>query len=281
MKLVRYGSRGQERPGLIDAEGRLRDLADHVDDIAGDALLPSSLERLAALDPESLPPVDGDKRLGAPVARVGKFIGIGLNYKDHANEAGMPPPDEPVLFMKAVSSICGPNDNVRLPRGSQKTDWEGELAVVIGADGKYIPEETALDHVAGYCGVCDFTERAFQFERGPTWDKGKGADSFGPLGPWLVTRDEIKDPQKLQISLEVDGERVQFGNTADMIYPVAHLVSYVSQFMSLQPGDVIATGTPAGVGMGMDPPRYLKTGMRVKLAVERLGEQSHHVVADD
>ena len=281
MKLVRYGQPGQEKPGVIDAQGALRDLSAVVGEIGGDLLLPESLKRLRETDIAALPKVDGTPRLGPCVAGVGKFIGVGLNYSDHARETGAEPPSEPVLFMKATSSICGPNDNIHIPRGSEKTDWEVELGVIIGLDGKYIPKDTAMEHVAGYCTLCDVTERAYQFERGPTWDKGKGADTFGPIGPWLVTADEIKDPHALPLWLEVDGERMQFGSTEFMIFKIPELISYISQFWSLQPGDVIATGTPAGVGLGMTPPRYLRPGNRVTLSVEKLGEQSHHVVADD
>lgn len=281
MKLVRYGQPGREKPGALDAQGVLRDLSGEVDDIAGDVLLPASIQKLKALNLSALPAVEGSPRIGACVGRVGKFIGIGLNYTDHAEETGAEAPAEPVMFMKTTSSICGPNDNIRIPRGSEKTDWEVELGIVIGQDGKYIPRDTALDHVAGYCTICDVTERSYQFERGPTWDKGKGCDTFGPIGPWLVTPDEIKDPQALPLWLEVDGERMQFGSTEFMIFKVAELISYVSHFWSLQPGDVIATGTPAGVGMGQKPPRFLRPGNRITLGVEKLGEQSHHVVADD
>ena len=281
MKLVRYGQPGREKPGALDAQGVLRDLSGEVDDIAGDVLLPASIQKLKALDLSALPAVEGSPRIGACVGRVGKFIGIGLNYTDHAEETGAEAPAEPVMFMKTTSSICGPNDNIRIPRGSEKTDWEVELGIVIGQDGKYIPRDTAPDHVAGYCTICDVTERSYQFERGPTWDKGKGCDTFGPIGPWLVTPDEIKDPQALPLWLEVDGERMQFGSTEFMIFKVAELISYVSHFWSLQPGDVIATGTPAGVGMGQKPPRFLRPGNRITLGVEKLGEQSHHVVADD
>lgn len=281
MKLVRYGQPGREKPGALDAQGVLRDLSGEVDDIAGDVLLPASIAKLKALDLSSLPAVEGSPRIGACVGRVGKFIGVGLNYTDHAEETGAEAPAEPVMFMKTTSSICGPNDNIRIPRGSEKTDWEVELGIVIGQDGKYIPRDTALDHVAGYCTICDVTERSYQFERGPTWDKGKGCDTFGPIGPWLVTPDEIKDPHSLPLWLEVDGERMQFGSTEFMIFKVAELISYISHFWSLQPGDVIATGTPAGVGMGHKPPRFLRPGNRITLGVEKLGEQSHHVVADD
>ncbi|QTL02055.1 fumarylacetoacetate hydrolase family protein [Aquabacter sp. L1I39] len=278
MKLVRYGAAGQERPGLIDAEGRLRDLSALVPDIAGAALLPDSLERLKAVDTASLPLVDGNPRLGACVGNVGKFVCVGLNYSDHAAESGLPVPEEPVLFMKATSSIVGPNDDVEIPRGSQKTDWEVELGIVIGKTAKYVSEADALAHVAGYCIVNDVSERAFQIERGGQWDKGKGCDTFGPIGPWLVTADEVKDPQDLHMWLEVDGHRYQDGSTRTMIFGVAHVVSYISQFMSLQPGDIISTGTPPGVGLGQKPPVYLKAGQVMRLGIAGLGEQRQTTV---
>lgn len=273
MKLVRHGAAGQERPGLIDAEGRLRDLAGIVPDIAGAVLLPESLDRLKAVDPSTLPLVEGSPRLGACVGAVGKLVCVGLNYSDHAAESGLPVPSEPVLFMKATSSIVGPNDDVEIPRGSSKTDWEVELGIVIGKPAKYVSEEDALSHVAGYCVINDVSEREFQIERGGQWDKGKGCDTFGPMGPWLVTADEVKDPQDLHMWLEVDGKRFQDGSTRTMIFGVAHLVSYISQFMSLQPGDVISTGTPPGVGLGQKPPLYLKPGQVMRLGIEGLGEQ--------
>jgi len=274
MKLVRYGERGCERPALLDAAGRLRDLSAHVADIAGPALLPESLARLAALDPASLPPVEGAPRIGACVGHVGKFVCVGLNYSDHAAESGMPVPAEPVLFMKATSAISGPYDEVEIPRGAQKTDWEVELGIVVGKPAKYVSAADALSHVAGYCVVNDISERAFQIERsGGQWDKGKGCDTFGPIGPWLVTADEVKDPQDLHLWLEVDGKRFQDGSTRTMVFGVAHLVSYISQFMSLQPGDVIATGTPPGVGLGQKPPLYLKAGQTMRLGIDGLGEQ--------
>lgn len=285
MKLLRYGPKGAERPGMLDDEGRVRDLSGLVGDIAGEALTPEGLARIAALDPVTLPLVPGrpqrDVRLGPCVGHVGKFVAIGLNYADHAAESGMPVPPEPVIFGKWTSCISGPDDDVILPRGSQKTDWEVELGVVIGRGGSYIDETEALDHVAGYCVVNDVSEREYQLERAGTWDKGKGCDSFGPLGPWLVTRDEVADPQALRLWLEVDGVMRQDGTTATMVYGVAHLVSYVSRFMGLQPGDVIATGTPPGVGMGQKPPTYLKGGEVMRLSVEGLGVQTQKVVRGD
>ncbi len=279
MKLLRFGPKGQEKPGLLDSDGNIRDLSDHVFDIAAGTLSPSGLSALAALDPASLPLVAGTPRIGACVGRVGKFICIGLNYADHAEEAGMEVPPEPVLFFKATSAIMGPNDDVVIPKGSTKTDWEVELGVVIGSHAAYVDEADALDHVAGYCVINDLSERAFQIERAGQWVKGKSADTFGPIGPWLVTKDEIKDPQNLSLWLEVDGQRRQNGSTRTMVYSVRHLVSYVSQFMSLQPGDVISTGTPPGVGMGMKPPTYLKPGQTMRLGVDGLGEQQQIVRA--
>ncbi|MCE1236478.1 MAG: fumarylacetoacetate hydrolase family protein [Hyphomicrobiales bacterium] len=280
MKLLRHGPVGAEKPGLLDVAGRIRDLTDVVDDVAGAALAPAALARLAAIDPESLPLVPAGARLGPCVGSVGKFVAIGLNYSEHAAEAGMAIPKEPVVFMKATSCISGPNDDVVTPRGSTKLDWEVELGVVIGTEARYVTQEAALDHVAGYCVVNDVSERAFQAERGGTWDKGKGCDSFGPIGPWLVTRDEVPDPQALRLWLSVDGVMRQDGTTKTMIFPVAELVSYVSQFMSLQPGDVITTGTPAGVGLGIKPePIFLKAGQVMRLGVEGLGEQTQTVVA--
>ncbi|MFG1238220.1 fumarylacetoacetate hydrolase family protein [Xanthobacter autotrophicus DSM 597] len=278
MKLVRHGAAGQERPGLIDAEGRLRDLTGIVPDIAGTALLPDSLDRLKAIDPATLPLVEGNPRLGACVGSVGKLVCVGLNYSDHAAESGLPVPSEPVLFMKATSSIVGPNDDVEIPRGSKKTDWEVELGIVIGKPAKYVSEEDALSHVAGYCVINDVSEREFQIERGGQWDKGKGCDTFGPMGPWLVTADEVADPQDLHMWLEVDGKRFQDGSTRTMIFGVAHLVSYISQFMSLQPGDVISTGTPPGVGLGQKPPLYLTPGQTMRLGIQGLGEQRQTTV---
>lgn len=280
MKLLRYGEPGAERPGLLDADGRIRDLSGHVADLAGDALDPAALARLAALDPATLPAVAGTPRLGACVAGIGKFICIGLNYSDHAAESGLPVPDEPVIFMKATSAVSGPNDPVLIPRGSEKTDWEVELGVVIGRRAKYVPEAEALDYVAGYCVCHDVSERGFQIERSGQWTKGKSCDTFGPLGPWLVTRDEVPDPQALSLWLSVNGERVQDGSTGTMVFGVAALVSYLSQFMSLMPGDVISTGTPPGVGLGMKPPRYLKPGDVVELGIAGLGTQRQVFVAD-
>jgi 2,4-didehydro-3-deoxy-L-rhamnonate hydrolase len=283
MKLVRYGAPGQEKPGILDAAGQVRDLSAHVPDLAGAVLTPEGLAGVAALDPESLPKVQGvpqaDLRLGPCIGAVGKFICIGLNYADHAAESGLPIPAEPIIFNKFTSAICGPDDDVEIPRDSLKTDWEVELGIVIGQGGKYIPQDQALAHVAGYCVINDVSEREYQIERGGTWDKGKGCDTFGPLGPWLVTRDEVADPQALRLWLEVDGVMRQDGSTATMIFGVAELVSYVSRFMSLQPGDVISTGTPPGVGMGMKPQTYLRPGQVMRLGVEGLGVQTQHVVA--
>ena len=281
MKLLRYGPPGQEKPGLLDAEGRLRDLSGVIGDVGGEALLPGSLARLAALDPSDLPAVSGTPRLGPCVAGVGKFPAVGLNYADHAKETGGQAPREPIIFTKMTSCICGPNDDIVIPRGSVKTDWEVELGVVIGTPGKYITEADALAHVAGYCAVDDVSEREYQLERKGQWVKGKSADSFGPIGPWLVTADEVPDPQTLGLWCEVDGARRQDGTTANMIFGVAFLVSYISRFMSFQPGDIIATGTPAGVGLGMKPPTFLAPGQRVRLGVEGLGEQDHLMVAED
>ena len=278
MKLLRFGPKGQEKPAMLDANGVLRDLSAHVDDIAGDVLGTESLERLRAIDPRSLPAVDGDPRLGSCVGRTGKFICIGLNYSDHAAETGAEVPSEPVIFNKWTSAICGPNDDVEIPRGSEKTDWEVELGVVIGKGGRYIDEADAMSHVAGYCVVNDVSEREYQLERSGTWDKGKGCDTFGPLGPWLVTADEIDDPQNLALWLEVDGKRYQNGSTRTMVYPVAFLIAYLSRFMSLQPGDVISTGTPPGVGMGQSPQVYLKPGQIMRLGIEGLGEQCQRTV---
>ena len=281
MKLLRYGPVGQERPGLLDEKGQVRDLSTHAADIAAGTLLPENLARLAALDPETLPLVAGrpqqDLRLGPCVGNVGKFICIGLNFADHAAETGAAIPPEPVIFGKWTSSIIGPDDDVQIPRGSTRTDWEVELGVVIGKGGSYIPEAEALDHVAGYCVVNDISEREFQMDRAGTWDKGKGCDTFGPLGPWLVTPDEIADIDALHMWLEVDGHRYQDGTTATMVYKVPHLVSYCSQFMSLQPGDIISTGTPPGVGLGQKPPVYLKGGEVMRLGIAGLGQQTQKV----
>ncbi|WP_336071298.1 fumarylacetoacetate hydrolase family protein [Nitratireductor rhodophyticola] len=283
MKLLRYGPRGQEKPGLLDNEGRVRDLSGVIADLAGPALEPEGIARLKALDPASLPAVEGRPqdglRLGPCVGSIGKFICIGLNYADHAAETGAEIPKEPIIFNKWTSSIVGPDDDVELPRGSQKTDWEVELGVVIGKGGKYIEEQDALSHVAGYCVVNDVSEREYQIERGGTWDKGKGCDTFGPTGPWLVTPDEVNDVDSLSMWLEVDGRRYQDGSTSTMIFRVPELIAYVSRFMSLQPGDVISTGTPPGVGMGQKPPVYLKGGEVMRLGIEGLGVQTQKVVS--
>ena len=282
MKLLRYGPKGHEKPGLLDAQGHVRDLSAVIDDVAGAALLPESLDRLRALDINRLPVVDGTPqaglRLGACVGNVGKFICIGLNYSDHAAEAGAEVPAEPVVFNKWTSAISGPDDDVEIPRDSVKTDWEVELGVVIGKGGRYISEADALSHVAGYCVINDVSEREYQLERGGTWDKGKGCDTFGPLGPWLVTADEVPDPQALHLWLEVDGHRYQNGSTSTMVFGVAHLVSYLSRFMSLQPGDVVSTGTPPGVGLGQKPPVYLRAGQTMRLGIQGLGEQRQRTV---
>lgn len=277
MKLARYGAPGQERPAIIDTEGQLRDLSNVVQDIHPRMLDDESMNYIRSLDPESLPLVEGEPRLGPCVCGVGKFIGVGLNYSDHAAEAGMPSPQEPILFTKAISCIAGPDDPIEMPRGSQKTDWEVELGIVMGYTGKYLLEADALKYVAGYCTLNDVSERSYQLEGSGQWLKGKSHDSFGPIGPWLVTRDEVPDPSNLSLWLEVNGERCQDGNTANMIFHPAFLVSYISQFMTLKPGDIIATGTPAGVGMGCKPPRYLKVGDRVTLEVAGLGTQNHLV----
>ncbi|MGP9420935.1 fumarylacetoacetate hydrolase family protein [Pseudomonas reactans] len=278
MKLLRYGPAGKERPAILDNNGKIRDLSAQVSDIGGDALLPASLNKLRHLDINSLPLVDGNPRLGACIGSVGKFICIGLNYADHAAETGAEIPKEPVIFNKWTSSIVGPNDDVEIPRDSVKTDWEVELGVVIGKGGRYISEADALSHVAGYCVINDVSEREFQIERGGTWDKGKGCDTFGPIGPWLVTADEIPDPHQLNLWLEVDGKRYQNGNTRTMIFKVPEIVSYLSRFMSLQPGDIISTGTPPGVGLGQKPPVYLKAGQVMHLGIEGLGEQRQKTV---
>lgn len=277
MKLLRYGDCGVEKPALLDDQGRLRDLSAHVDDISLDVLSPDGLAALHQIDLATLPVVEGNPRIGACVGQIGKYIGIGLNYSDHAAEAGMDVPVEPIVFTKAVSCVSGPNDGIELPHGSTKTDWEVELAVVIGSKAKYVAEADALDHVAGYCVANDVSERAFQLEGTGNWDKGKGCDSFGPLGPWLVTPDEITDPQNLSLWLEVNGQRHQDGTTATMVFSVAYLISYVSRYMTLYPGDVICTGTPPGVGMGMTPQLFLKSGDVVRLGVEGLGVQTQNV----
>jgi 2-keto-4-pentenoate hydratase/2-oxohepta-3-ene-1,7-dioic acid hydratase in catechol pathway len=273
MKLLRVGPAGQEKPAAIDAEGILRDLSAHVADIAGEALLDPALDALRALDLSRLPKVSGDVRIGPCVGHVGKVVCIGLNYSDHAAESGMPVPEEPILFLKASTAICGPYDDVLIPRGSTKTDWEVELGVVIGKAARYVEEAEAMDHVAGYCIVNDVSEREHQLERGTQWTKGKSADTFAPLGPWLVTREEIPDPGDLHMWLEVDGHRYQNGSTRTMVFGVARLVSYVSQFMTLAPGDVIATGTPPGVGLGQKPPVYLRKGQVMELGIDGLGTQ--------
>ena len=279
MKLVRFGAVGQEKPGLLDASGRIRDLSGVVKDINGDTLSPAGLAKLAALDPASLPLVDGNPRFGAPVAGISKFVAIGLNYADHAAEAGMPIPAEPIVFIKANTSLCGPNDNVEKPRGSTKLDWEVELAIIIGTKAKYVSEADALRHVAGYAVCNDVSERFFQIERGGQWTKGKSHDTFGPVGPWIATADEIPDPQKLGMWLDVNGKRAQTGSTATMIFGVAKIVSYVSEIMTLLPGDIITTGTPPGVGMGKKPPQFLNVGDIVTLGIDGLGEQRQQIVA--
>ncbi|WP_136644858.1 fumarylacetoacetate hydrolase family protein [Tabrizicola sp. YIM 78059] len=278
MKLLRYGPKGQEKPGLLDASGTIRDLSAHVADLSGAVL--TDLDRLKAIDPATLPRVEGSPRLGPCVGGTGKFICIGLNYADHAAESGLQVPPEPVIFMKATSAICGPDDPILIPRGSQKTDWEVELGVVIGKPAKYISEDRALSHVAGYCVINDVSERAFQTERAGQWTKGKSCDNFGQTGPWLVTPDEVPDPQNLGMWLKVNGETMQNGSTRTMVYGVAHIIAYLSQFFTLHPGDIISTGTPPGVGMGMKPPRYLKAGDVVELGIEGLGTQKQTCVQD-
>ena len=282
MKLLRYGAPGAEKPGLLDASGRVRDLSGVVPDISGDTLRPAGLAALQALDPETLPLVDGtpqdDLRLGACVGNIGKFVCIGLNYADHAEEAGMPIPEEPIIFNKWTSAVVGPNDDIQVPRGSVKMDWEVELGVVIGEPGSYIDEANAMDHVAGFCVINDVSERDFQLNRAGTWDKGKGCDTFGPTGPWLVTLDEIADVGNMDMWLDVDGKRMQTGSTSTLIFKIPHLVSYCSQFMSLQAGDVISTGTPPGVGMGQSPQQYLHGGEVVTLGIAGLGEQKSKVL---
>jgi 2-keto-4-pentenoate hydratase/2-oxohepta-3-ene-1,7-dioic acid hydratase in catechol pathway len=280
MKLLRFGEAGAEKPGLLDSHGVIRDLSAHVHDIDGHALSPASLAKLAAIDPAGLPKVEGAPRIGPCVVRPVNFICIGLNYADHAAETGAPIPKEPIVFLKSLGAYCGPNDTVKIPRGSKKTDWEVELAIVIGTAASYVTEDAAMDHVAGYCVVNDVSEREFQSERGGTWDKGKGCDTFGPTGPWMVTKDEIADPQNLAMWLDVDGQRMQTGSTATMIFGVKKLVSYVSHFMTLHPGDIISTGTPPGVGLGKKPhPVFLSPGQTMHLGIAGLGEQTQHVVA--
>jgi len=280
MKLMRVGPLGQEKPAVLDKDGKIRDLSAHVADIGGAAISPDGLARIADIDIAGLPVVPADTRIGACVAGTGKFICIGLNYSDHAAESGLAVPPEPVIFMKATSAICGPNDDVLIPRGSEKTDWEVELGVVIGKTAKYVTEAEALDYVAGYCVAHDVSERAFQTERSGQWTKGKSCDTFGPIGPWLVTKDEISDPQNLGMWLKVNGETMQNGSSKTMVFGVAYLVSYLSQFMSLHPGDIISTGTPPGVGLGMKPPRYLRPGDIVELGIEALGTQKQTFRAD-
>jgi len=280
MKLLRYGAPGQEKPGILDADGQIRDLSGHMIDVSGVAISPDELAKIAALDIASLPVVSGSPRLGPCVAGTGKFICIGLNYSDHAAETGATVPPEPIIFMKATSAIVGPNDDLVIPRGSEKTDWEVELGIVIGRKAKYVSEAEALDYVAGYCTVHDVSERAFQSERSGQWTKGKSCDTFGPTGPWLVTKDEVADPQDLRLWLTVNGESMQDGSTKTMVYGAAFLVSYLSQFMSLMPGDIISTGTPPGVGMGMKPQRFLKPGDVIELGIDGLGTQKQTARAD-
>ena len=280
MKLLRYGPVGQEKPGLLDDDDNIRDLSAHVDDISGVVLLPKGLEKIAALNVSELPVIEGNPRLGACVGDIGKFMCIGLNYTDHAAESGMPVPEEPILFAKFNSAISGPNDDVIMPRGSTKLDWEVEFGIVIGSKTKYISESQALEHIAGYCVINDVSERAYQLDGTGQWVKGKACDSFGPVGPWLVTKDEISDPQNLRLWLEVNGTRYQDGNTSTMIFSAAHIVSYLSNLFTLYPGDVIATGTPPGVGSGMKPPVFLQIGDKMRLGIDGLGEQNQVVVAD-
>jgi 2-keto-4-pentenoate hydratase/2-oxohepta-3-ene-1,7-dioic acid hydratase in catechol pathway len=279
MKLLRYGAPGKEKPGMADGEGNIRDLSKIVAQIDDGMLAPRNLARLGRVKPETLPIVRGNPRLGVPYAGISKLVGVGLNYSDHAAEAGMPIPREPILFMKATTSLCGPHDDIVQPRGSTRLDWEVELGIVIGTRAQYVPESKAVDYVAGYCVVNDVSERDFQLERGSQWDRGKGCDTFGPVGPWLVTPDEIADPQALDLWLDVNGEKRQRGNTRTMVFNCAFLVSYVSQFMTLLPGDIITTGTPPGVALGMKPPQYLKPGDVVTLGVTGLGQQRQRVVA--
>lgn len=277
MKLLRVGLPGEERPAILDRDGVARDLSQYIDDIAGATLLDENLEKIRALDTDRLPALPADSRIGPCVGGVGKFMCIGLNYSDHAAESGMAVPDHPVLLMKATTAICGPNDDVLIPRNSQKTDWEVELGVIIGKEARYVKEANALDHVAGYCVINDVSERAFQFEFSGQWVKGKSADTFGPTGPWLVTRDEVPNPQNLHMWLEVDGRRYQDGSTKTMVYGVAHLVHHLSQFMTLAPGDIISTGTPPGVGLGQKPPVYLRAGQMMSLGIDGLGNQTQRV----
>ena len=278
MKLLRYGPPGAEKPGLLDASGAIRDLSGVIADLSGDALSPGGLAKLGALDASKLPAVGGNPRLGPPVAGMKNFVCIGLNYADHAAETGAAIPKEPIVFLKSLGALCGPNDDVMIPKDSVKTDWEVELAVIIGSTAKCVPEEKAMEHVAGYAVCNDVSEREWQIERGGTWDKGKGCDTFGPLGPWLVTKDEVADPQDLSMWLEIDGKRMQDGSTRTMIFGVRHLVSYVSHFITLHPGDVISTGTPPGVGLGQKPPVFLKVGQTMRLSIQGLGEQVQRTV---
>jgi 2-keto-4-pentenoate hydratase/2-oxohepta-3-ene-1,7-dioic acid hydratase in catechol pathway len=281
MKLLRYGAPGREKPGLLDSDGKIRDLSEIIPDVAGEALSPAALHQLRWIDPSGLPAIDWESRLGPCVGRVGKFICVGLNYADHARESGNRVPTEPVIFMKPTSAITGPNDGIVIPRGAEKVDWEVELGVVIGSLAKYVPQNEALMHVAGYCVINDVSERAFQLEGTGQWVKGKGADTFGPIGPWMVTADEVPDPQDLHLWLEIDRHRYQNSTTALMVFGVAYLVSYVSRFMSLHPGDIISTGTPSGIGMGQQPPIYLRPGNEVRLGIDGLGEQRHSALAHD
>ncbi len=282
MKLMRVGPKGQEKPAALAADGSIRDLSEIISDISGDVLNDAGIEELRKIDLLSLPELSGTERIGPCVGQVGKFLCIGLNYADHAEESGLAIPEEPVMFMKATSAIVGPNDDVIIPKDAEKTDWEVELGIVIGTEASYVSRETAMSHVAGYCVINDVSERAFQIERGGQWVKGKSCDTFGPMGPWMVTRDEVKNPQDLRLWLEVDGHKYQDGNTSTMIFPVDEIVSYVSQFMSLQPGDVISTGTPPGVGLGQKPdPIYLKSGQEMKLGIEGLGEQLQRTISHE
>lgn len=279
MKLLRFGEKNSEKPGIVDAEGNIRDLSGHIDDISGKSLSPVSLMKIADIDPETLPVVPGNPRIGPCVGNVGKFLCIGLNYADHAAESGMELPEEPVVFCKATSAICGPNDNIEIPRNSVKTDWEVELGVIIGKEAKYVDEADAMDYVAGFCVINDLSERDFQLHRSGQWVKGKSCDTFGPIGPWLVTKDEVADPHNLSMFLEVNGHRYQNGSTRTIVFGVEKIVSHLSQFMSLQPGDVISTGTPPGVGLGQTPEVYLKPGDTMKLGIEGLGEQNQVVIS--
>jgi 2-keto-4-pentenoate hydratase/2-oxohepta-3-ene-1,7-dioic acid hydratase in catechol pathway len=280
MKLLRYGAKGKEKPGLLDKDGKIRDLSSVIDDVTGETISPKSLARLKKIKPESLPPVRGNPRIGACIANPQKFIAIGLNYSDHAAESGLQVPPEPVVFTKQVSCLSGPFDDVTIPPKSKKSDWEVELGVIIGTRAKNIAKKEARGVIAGYCTINDLSEREFQAERAGQWTKGKSYDTFGPVGPWLVTSDEVKDPQKLSMWLELNGKRVQNGSTSTMVFGVHHIVAYLSQFFTLMPGDIITTGTPPGVGMGMKPPRYLKPGDTMRLAIDGLGEQSQRVVRD-